>query len=87
MDLQVAIKHVLKTIINIIFMKSRGRPAMSPIRLKDGFYIEVIDKGAKTGMKIRSDSKIIMQATADRYSGSKKVVILGEYKDGVRCEK
>ncbi len=56
---------------------------MNPIRLKDGFYIEVCERGAKTGMKIRSDSEINMQAAAERYNYSKKVVILGEYKDGV----
>lgn len=64
-------------------MKSKGRPPVRPVRLKDGFYIEVFEKGSKTGMKIRSDSKPNMQAAADRYNSSKKVVILGEYRDGV----
>ena len=64
-------------------MNRKGRPPVSPVRLKDGFYIELFEKGSKTGMKIRSESKMIMEATADRYTNSKKVVILGEYRDGV----
>jgi len=64
-------------------MRSKGRPPVSPVRLKDGFYIEVYEKGSKTGMKIRSETKKNMEDAADRYNSSKKVVILGEYKDGV----
>lgn len=64
-------------------MKSRGRPPVSPVRLKDGFYIEIYEKGSRSGMKIRSENKANMQATADRYTNSKKVVILGEYRDGI----
>ena len=37
-------------------MKSRGRPRVAEVQLKDGFYIEVCNKGTKKGMKIRSNS-------------------------------
>ncbi|MES1198178.1 MAG: hypothetical protein ABUL41_02770 [Chitinophagaceae bacterium] len=62
-------------------MKSKGRPRMSPVQLKNGFYIEVCNKGMKKGMKIRSESKKAMEDAARLYS-YKEVIVLGEYKDG-----
>jgi hypothetical protein len=64
-------------------MKSRGRPRVAQIQLKNGFYIEVCDKGMKKGMKIRSDSKKAMEDAASQYNKYKDVIILGEYKSGV----
>jgi hypothetical protein len=64
-------------------MRSKGRPRYSSVQLKNGFYIEVFDKGAKSGMKIRNDSKTSMEVAANHYTKYKHVVILGEYKDGV----
>jgi hypothetical protein len=64
-------------------MKSRGRPRVAQIQLKNGFYIEVCDKGMKKGMKIRSDSKQAMEDAASQYNKYKDVIILGEYKSGV----
>ncbi|MEI9909272.1 MAG: hypothetical protein WDO71_06210 [Bacteroidota bacterium] len=64
-------------------MKSRGRPRVAQIELKNGFYIEVCDKGVKKGMKIRSDSKQAMEDAASQYNKYKDVIILGEYKSGV----
>ena len=63
-------------------MKSRGRPRISQVKLRDGFYIEVCDKGIKKGMKIRSESKKTMEDAARLYS-YKEVIILGEYKNGI----
>ena len=63
-------------------MKSRGRPRVSVVQLKDGFYIEVCNKGTKKGMKIRSASKEAMDLATAQYSSYKEVIILGEYKDG-----
>jgi len=34
-----------------------GRPPTRPKKLKDGFYIEIRNKGSKTGIKIRRDTK------------------------------
>jgi hypothetical protein len=59
-----------------------GRPPTRPITFRDGFYIEVRNKGASTGVKIRSDDAASMQAAAKDYSTSKEVVILGEHKKG-----
>lgn len=64
-------------------MMNRDRRRTGAIRLKNGFYIEVSDMGAKTGMKIRSESKMAMEDIANRYAKYKKVSILGEYKDGI----
>ncbi|MEI9943638.1 MAG: hypothetical protein WDN26_05400 [Chitinophagaceae bacterium] len=64
-------------------MITRGRPRVSEVQLKNGFYIEVFDKGVKKGMKIRSDNKHAMEANATLYGQYKDVSILGEYKDGV----
>ncbi|MEI9913175.1 MAG: hypothetical protein WDO71_28175 [Bacteroidota bacterium] len=53
------------------------------VQLRDGFYIEVCNKGFKKGMKIRSDSQQTMDDAAAMYAGYKYVIILGQYKDGV----
>ena len=63
-------------------MKSRGRPRASEVQLKNGFYIEVCNKGMKKGMKIRSESKKAMEDAATLYA-YKEVIILGEYKNGI----
>jgi hypothetical protein len=64
-------------------MRSRGRPRVSQVQLKNGFYIEVCNKGVKKGMKIRSDSKKAMEDAAGLYAKYKEVIILGEYKNGI----
>ncbi len=64
-------------------MKSRGRPRERDVQLKNGFYIEVSNKGVKKGMKIRSESKEAMLDAASQYSSYKKVIILGEFRDGI----
>jgi hypothetical protein len=64
-------------------MKSKGRPKVQPVQLKNGFYIEVCDKGMKRGMKIRSENKKAMETSASQYAGYKEVVILGEYRGGI----
>ena len=33
-----------------------GRPPTKPTKLKDGWYIEVRNKGSKSGIKIRKES-------------------------------
>ena len=63
-------------------MKSRVRPRERAVQLKNGFYIEVSNKGVKKGMKIRSESKEAMPDAASQYSRYKEVIILGEFRDG-----
>ena len=64
-------------------MKGRGRPRVSPVQLKNGFYIEVCNIGVKRGVKIRSESKKAMEDAATQYAKFKEVIILGEYKNGI----
>ena len=56
-----------------------------PIQLKNGFYIEVCNKGSKTGIKIHSATQQGMEASISMYSGYayKAVTVLGEYIDGI----
>lgn len=57
-----------------------GRPSTKPKDLKDGFYIEVKNKGANSGIKIRRDTyEEMMQAVKD-YEKTKTINILGESK-------
>ena len=63
-------------------MKSRGHLPTRDVQLRDGFYIEVCNKGMKKGMKIRSESKEDMEKIANMYAEYKGVIILGEYKNG-----
>ncbi|PJA09860.1 MAG: hypothetical protein COX70_00655 [Flavobacteriales bacterium CG_4_10_14_0_2_um_filter_32_8] len=59
-----------------------GRPATKPTKLKDGFYIEVRNKGSKSGIKIRRDSEKAMLLAVKEYERVKDVVVLGEFKNG-----
>lgn len=63
-----------------------GRPPTRPVKLRDGFYIEVFSKGSKTGIKLRSDNFEDMIISKENYSKSKKVTVLGEYKNGLPVE-
>lgn len=55
-----------------------GRPATRPAKLRDGFYIEVRNKGAKSGIKIRRDNRADMLEAVTEYRRVKEIVILGE---------
>ena len=64
-----------------------GRPSTKPKGLRDGFYLEVCNKGATSGIKIRRDTKEELQAAIEGYSRTKTVVVLGEYKNGKWLDK
>jgi len=57
-----------------------GRPATRPAKLKDGFYIEVKNKGDRSGIKIRRDNRAAMLDAVEEYRRIKDIVILGECK-------
>lgn len=59
-----------------------GRPATKPTKLRDGFYIEVRNKGSRSGIKIRRDTKEAMLVAVKEYQRVKDVVVLGEFKNG-----
>lgn len=55
-----------------------GRPPTKPKSLRDGWYIEVRNKGSKSGIKIRRDTEKELEAAIAEYSRTKEVIILGE---------
>ncbi|MDE3741920.1 hypothetical protein [Maribacter polysaccharolyticus] len=59
-----------------------GRPATKPTELRDGFYIEIRNRGSKTGVKIRRDTKEQMLMAIDEYEATKDVVVIGEVSKG-----
>jgi hypothetical protein len=62
-----------------------GRPRERAITLRDGFYIEIYNSPDDSkGLKLRSDTEAAMELAAKQYSRFKKVVVLGEYKNGVK---
>ena len=59
-----------------------GRPPTRAKEYRDGFYIEVRNKGSLTGIKIIRKSKEEMMLAISEYGKSKEVVVLGESKGG-----
>jgi hypothetical protein len=59
-----------------------GRPPVLPKKKKDGFYLELRNKGAKTGIIVIRDTKEAMMQAARQYENTKDVIILGEHKNG-----
>ncbi len=70
---------ILLTFENLIYM---GRPPTRPKKLRDGYYIEVRNRGSKTGIKIVRNSKEEMLKAIKDYSKTKEVIVLGESKNG-----
>lgn len=64
-----------------------GRPATRPTALKDGYYIEIRNKGSKSGVKIYSGTKLQMDRAIKMYERSKEVIILGESVNGKFVDK
>ncbi|MBT6439441.1 MAG: hypothetical protein HOK72_07015 [Flavobacteriales bacterium] len=58
-----------------------GRPPTKPKQLRDGWYIEVRNKGAGSGIKIVRESKEQMMMAVEEYRRTKQVIILGESKN------
>lgn len=64
-----------------------GRPSTREKKLKDGFYIEVRNKGSRSGIKLRRESLEEMQEAIEDYSKSKDIIIHGESLNGKWVEK
>jgi len=64
-----------------------GRPATRPLDLRDGFYIEIRNRGSRTGIKIRRDNEKQMEFAIKEYEKSKDVIVLGEFKNGKALNK
>lgn len=63
-----------------------GRPPILPKKKKDGWYIEVRNKGAKSGLILIRDSQEAMMQAARQYHTTKDVIVLGEHRGGKRVE-
>lgn len=63
-------------------VKNMGRPPTKPIKFRDGFYIEIRNKGKTSGIKIHRDTEEHMLRTIKEYEQTKEVIILGESKNG-----
>lgn len=59
-----------------------GRPPVLPKKKKDGFYIEVRNKGAKSGTILIRDTHDAMMIAVKQYQNTKDVIILGEHRNG-----
>jgi len=59
-----------------------GRPPTKPKKLKDGFYIEVRNKRAASGVKVRRDTEEQMELAIKEYERTKEIIIIGEIKNG-----
>jgi len=64
-----------------------GRPATRPLDLRDGFYVEIRNRGSRTGIKIRRDNQKQMEFAIKEYEKNKDVIVLGEYKNGKALNK
>ncbi len=64
-----------------------GRPSTKPKKLKDGYYIEVRNKGAKSGLKIRRETEAQMLFAKKSYDKTKDVIIIGEVQNGKPVKK
>ncbi len=63
-----------------------GRPPVLPKKKKDGFWLEIRNKGAKTGTILIRDSRQAMMQAAKQYENTKDVIILGEHKNGKKID-
>lgn len=64
-----------------------GRPPTKPIKFRDGFYLEIRNRGANSGIKLHRNTKEQMLRTIKDYEQTKDVIILGESKNGKWVEK
>jgi hypothetical protein len=59
-----------------------GRPATKPAKLKDGYYLELRNKGASSGIRIQRDTKEQVDFAIKDYQKTKEVIYLGHVKNG-----
>jgi hypothetical protein len=64
-----------------------GRPPTLPLKKKDGWYLEVRNKGAKTGTVLIRDTEEAMQLAGRLYQNTKDVILLGEHRNGKKSGK
>jgi hypothetical protein len=67
-------------------LNTMGRPPTLPLKKKDGWYLEVRNKGAKTGTVLIRDTEEAMLLAAKMYQNTKDVIILGEHRNGKKVD-
>jgi hypothetical protein len=63
-----------------------GRPPILPKKKKDGWYVEIRNKGAKSGTILIRDSYEAMMQAAKQYEMTKDVILLGEHRNGKKVD-
>jgi len=63
-----------------------GRPPTLPLKKKDGWYLEIRNKGAKSGTVLIRDTEDAMQLAGRLYQNTKDVILLGEHWNGKRVD-
>jgi hypothetical protein len=63
-----------------------GRPPVLPKKKKDGFWLEVRNKGAKSGMILIRDTYEAMMQAVKQYQNTKDVIVLGEHRNGKKVD-
>lgn len=63
-----------------------GRPAVLPKKKKDGFWLEVRNKGADSGTILIRDTYEAMIQASKMYQNTKDVILLGEHKNGKKVQ-
>jgi hypothetical protein len=76
----------LTVILRLKQRKNMGRPPVLPKKKKDGFWLEIRNKGANSGIVIIRDSHQAMMQAVKQYENTKDVIILGEHKNGKRVD-
>jgi len=59
-----------------------GRPQIKPKEFRNGFYLEVCNRGSRTGIKIVRETLEEMMNAIKEYEKQKDIYILGEFKNG-----
>jgi surface antigen len=63
-----------------------GRPPVLPKKKKDGFWLDIRNKGANSGVVIIRDSYEAMMQAVRQYENTKDVIILGEHRNGKKVD-
>ncbi len=59
-----------------------GRPATTPVKLKNGYYIELRHKGERKGIKMRSETISELHQSIRKYEKMYEIHFYGEVKKG-----
>ena len=59
-----------------------GRPPSRPVKLKEGYYIEIKAKGSNSGTKIRRETEFQIKQAMKLYEDHFEIVYLGKLKNG-----